>query len=170
MPWTVKDVDKHKKGLTPAQKKKWVSIANSVLKDCQKKGGSGCEGKAIRIANSKFVKSSTGRLVMEKEVTKKIPKGALRFVADNCDACVFAEGEGDAPKLKMLAYSGGVIKGHWYWGDLAIDVSGLSFPSRFPILEDHRTDKKIAFIFILTGKLSSCRGVRLRSLSRRIEP
>ena len=51
MPWTVADVDKHKKDLTPEQKKKWISIANSVLKD------SGDEGKAIRIANSKCVEA-----------------------------------------------------------------------------------------------------------------
>ena len=54
MPWTVADVDKHKKGLTPAQKKKWVSIANGVLKDCKAKGGKGCDAKAIRVANSNF--------------------------------------------------------------------------------------------------------------------
>ena len=55
MPWTVKDVDDFKKGLTPAQKKKWVKIANGILKDCEADGGSDCEGKAIRIANSKFM-------------------------------------------------------------------------------------------------------------------
>jgi uncharacterized protein YdaT len=47
MPWTVADVDRHKKGLSAEQKKKWVSIANAVLKD------TGDEGRAIRIANSK---------------------------------------------------------------------------------------------------------------------
>ena len=53
MPWSVGDVDKHKKGLTNKDKKKWVSIANSVLESCKSSGGSDCEGKAIRIANSK---------------------------------------------------------------------------------------------------------------------
>jgi len=47
--WNVSDVSRHKKGLTPAQKRKWTAIANSVLKD------SGDEGMAIRIANSKCV-------------------------------------------------------------------------------------------------------------------
>jgi uncharacterized protein YdaT len=52
MPWTVKDVDSKKKGLTPAQKKKWVKIANGVLKDCQakrrkgpKRGSAFCRGR-----------------------------------------------------------------------------------------------------------------------------
>ena len=53
MPWTVADVDKHKKGLTPDQKKKWASIANGALASCIKKGGTdeSCAPQAIRIAN-----------------------------------------------------------------------------------------------------------------------
>lgn len=51
MPWSADDADKHKKGLSDDQKKKWAKIANSVLAD------SGDEGKAIRIANSKVSKS-----------------------------------------------------------------------------------------------------------------
>lgn len=55
MPWTKSQVEKHKEGLTDSQKEKWVSIANSVLQNCLDDGGnqSECEGKAIRIANSK---------------------------------------------------------------------------------------------------------------------
>jgi len=54
MPWTVKDVSKHKKGLTDTQKKKWVSIANSVRAQCLKDGNDEktCDARAIRIANS----------------------------------------------------------------------------------------------------------------------
>lgn len=47
MPWTISDVDRHNKGLSKSQKKKWVKTANAILaKD-------GDEGKAIRIANSR---------------------------------------------------------------------------------------------------------------------
>ena len=52
MPWKYTDATKHKKGLNESQSKKWASIANNVLKNCQKLGGDDCEGKAIRIANS----------------------------------------------------------------------------------------------------------------------
>ena len=56
-----------------------------------------------------------------------------------------ANGEGKK-KLNMLAYSGKIIKGHWWWGDLAIDCSGVSLMSpTFPILENHDRDLKIAF-------------------------
>ena len=76
----------------------------------------------------------------------KIPRGAMRFVDNLCDASIFsAEGDEDN-KLNMTIYSGGVIKNHWYWDDLAIDLSGLSMNSKtLPILEDHDTSKKIAF-------------------------
>lgn len=63
MPWSVSDVDKHKKGLTRKQKKRWVEIANSILRDCRetKPGDSkNCEAQAIRIANSKVKGGDSG--------------------------------------------------------------------------------------------------------------
>lgn len=48
MPWSVGDVDKHKKNLSSEQKSKWSSIANSVLSK------TGNEASAIRIANSRI--------------------------------------------------------------------------------------------------------------------
>ena len=55
MPWSVKDVDEHKKGLSQEQKGKWVSIANAVYKDCMetRKDDKSCAPIAIRTANSK---------------------------------------------------------------------------------------------------------------------
>jgi len=160
MPWTVTDVPRFtKKAKTDAQKKKWVAIANGVLESCRSSGGSDCEGKAIRIANSKFdlvginstwtfkqkPKQSEGSMPSE----NKIPKGALRFVDSGCHAHVeFAEdGRKLSPKLNMVGYSGGIIKDHWYWGDLAIDLEGIKFSqSKYPVLENHDTNRKIAVI------------------------
>lgn len=85
---------------------------------------------------------------MLKKINKEnIPKTALQF-QEPCDFVVnFAEkdgGEKVVTSFSMDAYSGKIIKGHWMWGDLAIDVSGLTFNgSKIPILEDHNTDKKI---------------------------
>lgn len=74
----------------------------------------------------------------------KISKAALQFNDPNCFAAV--KSNGDATSLDMCVYSGGVIKDHWWWGDLAVDLSGMSFPKKkMPILEDHRTEKKIGF-------------------------
>lgn len=63
MPWKEADVDRFNKGLTPSQKKRWVAIANSVLKNCigsKKKHlkPSECEAKAVIVANSILKKSS----------------------------------------------------------------------------------------------------------------
>jgi len=84
--------------------------------------------------------------------TKKVPRGALRVleIGEGCNAFTefFGEGDDKQPKLKMVAYSGGIIKDHWYWGDLALDLSGIKYAAKFPILENHDTHRKIAF----TGK------------------
>lgn len=53
MPWTVGNVDEHKKGLSDKQKAQWVRIANSALASCLKKGGTDatCAASAIKQAN-----------------------------------------------------------------------------------------------------------------------
>lgn len=63
MPWSVADVDRFNKGLTPKQKQKWVIVANSVLRKCLDKGGSDsdCSAKAIKAANA-AVKKGTQNL------------------------------------------------------------------------------------------------------------
>lgn len=84
----------------------------------------------------------------DKQEKLEIPKGALRMTQVGCSAHVeFADDGGvKKPKLDMLAYSGKIIKGHWYWGDLAIDLEGMQFnKKKYPILEAHDTSRKIAF-------------------------
>lgn len=55
MPWTINDVDKFKKGLTPKLKKQWVRIANSVLNAELKKGLSEKEAAAAAIQQASGV-------------------------------------------------------------------------------------------------------------------
>jgi len=61
MPWTINDVDRHNKGLSRKEKRKWVSVANSALKMCMSKGGddASCAPKAIRIANGVVKRNKT---------------------------------------------------------------------------------------------------------------
>jgi autonomous glycyl radical cofactor GrcA len=83
-----------------------------------------------------------------KNVTK-VPNGALRLVeiGEGCHA--FAEEKDGKKQLNMTVYSGGVIKRHWWWGNLAVDLKGMQFEkSKFPVLENHNTSLKIGF----TGK------------------
>jgi HK97 family phage major capsid protein/HK97 family phage prohead protease len=53
MPWSIEDVEKHKKGLTDDEKAQWVAVANSVLKKCMDDGGTeeSCAISAIKQAN-----------------------------------------------------------------------------------------------------------------------
>jgi hypothetical protein len=53
MPWTISDVERHKKGLSDTQKRQWVAVVNSVYDKCIKDGGndSTCAASAIRQAN-----------------------------------------------------------------------------------------------------------------------
>lgn len=82
--------------------------------------------------------------------TLKLTVGAMQLQDENCLAAVkFSEDDkGEkTPQLEMVGYSGGIIKGHWYWGDLAIDLAGMSIPkTKIPILSEHRIDHKIAFV------------------------
>jgi hypothetical protein len=68
MPWKIEDVDKHKQGLSDEQKKKWCSIANAALADCEANGGEDCDAMAIRIANSKFESKSNIKAVGDWEI------------------------------------------------------------------------------------------------------
>lgn len=76
---------------------------------------------------------------------KKVPKGALHFVDPTQKANIFESSEGKE-QLDMVVYSGGVIKDHWWWDDLALDLKGVKFSqNKFPVLEDHMLSKKIGF-------------------------
>lgn len=139
MPWTEKDVSKYKKGLAPSEKKKWVRVANSVYRGCIKDGGSDktCAKKAIRVANSKFSE------VEDMPITGKVPKESLKVL--DTEASIQFSGDSEESKGTMLGYSGKIIKDHFYWGNLAIDVSGVKFKNTIPILENHDVDRKIGF-------------------------
>jgi len=58
----------------------------------------------------------------------------------------FSESTEGVRKFRMVGYSGKVIKGHWWWDNLAIDLDGISFKKpKFPILRDHLTSKELGF-------------------------
>ncbi len=52
MPWSAKDADKHKKGLSAKGRRQWAAVANAALAKCQKEGKSNCDASAIRQANA----------------------------------------------------------------------------------------------------------------------
>jgi hypothetical protein len=72
------------------------------------------------------------------------PRSACIF---NCpDGAVrFTEGGDEAGRFEISAYDGGITK-HPYWGNLALDLKGLSFASnRLPVLDSHFTDSRVGF-------------------------
>ena len=80
---------------------------------------------------------------------KLVPKGAMQLVDKGCHATTMFSKSSDgseSPKMQMTVYSGGVIKNHWYWDDLLIDLEGMKAGKpKYPVLEDHETSRKIAF-------------------------
>jgi len=80
---------------------------------------------------------------------EKMLEGALHFQDHETGQIEFFADGDSPPKLRMIAYSGGIIKNHWYWDNLLIDSIGIKFDKpKYPILEGHQTERKIAF----TGK------------------
>ena len=89
------------------------------------------------------------------EPAKKKEKQSMAENTAPINACVFndnaevtfAEGDDDkSNKFRIVGYSGGIIKNHWFWGNLGIDLSGLKFAKkRTPVLEEHFRESRIGF-------------------------
>ncbi len=74
---------------------------------------------------------------------EKVSRAACRFATP---VEKFAEGEADNGKFRIVAYSGEVLTGHWYWGNLAFDLKGQKFAkSTTPILSEHLREMRIGF-------------------------
>jgi hypothetical protein len=69
-PWNIADVEKHYSGLSQKQKQKWVTVANSVRRQCLENGGSKkeCDEKAIKVANSKVESMEEKHIIKENPV------------------------------------------------------------------------------------------------------
>jgi hypothetical protein len=61
------------------------------------------------------------------------------------------DGTGDAGgqprqrKFSGVAYSGEIIPGHWYWGDVIFDLSTMSMPDKLPALIDHDRGQRCGY-------------------------
>ena len=77
----------------------------------------------------------------------QIDPNALHIMDPSDCGFTFAEAKEGKPRtFRMVGYSGNIIKGHWWWGNLAIDLEGIRFSKpKFPILRDHDTDREMAF-------------------------
>jgi len=74
----------------------------------------------------------------------KAPRKACIFNEDS--EVSFADEGGAGNSFIILGYSGKIIKNHWYWGALAIDLKGLKFyKKRLAVLESHSKFNRIGF-------------------------
>lgn len=132
MPWEVADVDKHIGGLTDAQKKRWVSIANSVLKECVAEGATDCDAKAIKIASAKCkgresIASILTEFAAESFSQESFTAEAAKVDMENgtlYDALIFGPKQRVGPYFKGSSglYSenfftslAGAVEGAWSW-------------------------------------------------------
>ena len=141
--WKVEDVDYFCQGLTDDQKLDWVQSANTFFENIHSHGFSEeqCKERSAKRATSTFTNTLSDESVPAMALVFSESEPKVTFLKNEQDE--------DIAQLNMVGYSGGVIKDHWWWDDLAIDLSGVSFESdKFPILENHDTDRKVAF----TGK------------------
>ena len=74
----------------------------------------------------------------------RIPEKAFIFDEQDDGNRINLTKSEDSPIMEMEAYSGGIIRNHFIWDKLAIDVSGIRFGKPpYPILEQHDSDRKI---------------------------
>lgn len=115
MPWTKRDVERHKSGLSDAQKEQWVEIANSALASCLADGRSQdvCEASAIRqasgvVGNMQILNLQANNYTIRREVHQ----GRKHIVIP---AVMMVEGvhHGSAGKILHLSGEFGKIPGAW---------------------------------------------------------
>jgi hypothetical protein len=149
MPWTVADVDSHKKGLSDKQKKQWVRIANSVLASCIKKGGSeeSCAASAIKQASG-VVNANSGKYSVYKnkqeagyEVELKIHQEKAHLIVP---VIMIVEGvlNGSHGPLLHLEEEFGKIPEAWNGIPVVInhpEEDGISISANSPEIIDSRT-------------------------------
>lgn len=68
------------------------------------------------------------------------------------------DAQGNATKKRLfsgVAYSGGMIENHWYWGQLVFDLETMSVPAKLPALIDHDRSKRAGYVTSFTKDAQS---------------
>jgi len=90
------------------------------------------------------------------EPAKKKEKSSMSNDTAPVNACIFndnaevtfAKGDDDKKgnNFRIVGYTGVVMKGHWFWGNVAFDLEGMKFAKkRTPVLAEHFKDVRIGF-------------------------
>lgn len=86
------------------------------------------------------------------------PAEAFRFLAP---ATLAAPADSSAPRqLSGVAYSGGVIEPHAYWGRVVFDLATTEIPERVPVLVDHDRSRRVgvARLAVQNGAITIAEG------------
>jgi hypothetical protein len=76
--------------------------------------------------------------------TKKVPANACTFrLAESADLQLADGGEGGEMRFTIAALSGKPIEGHWYWGNLSIELAGIKGKASVPVLVDHDVSLRV---------------------------
>lgn len=80
---------------------------------------------------------------MDDQTKTTAPQNACIFEQGCSVAFDKAEGDDGDSRFSIVAYSGQIITGHWWWGNVAFDLEGIKFAkARTPVLQEHfRTDR-----------------------------
>jgi len=82
---------------------------------------------------------------MSNKDKKTAPVNACIFAEQN-NVCFAESSDDERGTFKIVAYSGGIIRGHWWWGNLAFDLKGLKFAKKkTPVLQEHLGNIRLGF-------------------------
>ena len=83
---------------------------------------------------------------MDEENKSTAPLNACIFDSEP-QVINFQEGEKPEEKtFSIVAYSGGIIPNHWFWGNVAFDLEGVIFDKPVtPVLDSHVTSNRMGF-------------------------
>lgn len=75
-----------------------------------------------------------------------VPANACVFALEAPDHLTLTPAADKAPaRFDVVANSGKPIQGHWFWGNLGIELAGIKAKSRVPILMDHDPTQRIGY-------------------------
>jgi phage I-like protein len=158
MPWKEKDAKKFKKDIADGDCKKWASVANNALKQCQEAGGKllECETQAIKIANAKFedTKLTDEVLLQFKDGQKAFVEKTKTEPAQILLAAVADDVEGsDGYQLVLpvgrffLSYYGEVIFTESFMDAMVANWKNKALNQREPFIDtNHDMDKANGWI------------------------
>jgi len=103
--------------------------------------------KWLKDNNVKYIRFEPAKTKEKQSMSDNTAPTRACIFNDNAEV-IFARGDGDTKDdyFRIVGYTGGVMKNHWFWGNIALDLEGVKFAkSRTPVLAEHFTQSRIGF-------------------------